>query len=202
MLPGGFAFKLSSAGDLEWITPSDVIDGFLYSAVEIPDGSFLGLVDDCSGEFFLQRISAEGEILSTIGLDTEGVPCRGICTVNGTVWITSDISSGTVEWFRLDDEFCPDGSFSVEFQEEARIRYIHLDEYGLLAAGELSGDGFITCVGLEGGLLQLEVFDSGEYETFRGAFRREDGFGGYGTAEGPAGFSYLVVIQVWDSADQ
>jgi len=198
MIPEGYAFKLSSDGDLEWVTQTDAVGAYLLSAIELPDGSFLGLADDGSGEFLLQPISESGEILSGCRINTEGVSCRGIYYLNGAIWLSSAPGGATADAFRLDADFNIDRAVSAVFTEGFTVLYLDMDLNGFLAAGELSGDGSVALVGWDGLVLRQETFDAGGRELFSGALNSGYGIMGYGTSTYPAGFSFSVIAQHWD----
>ncbi|MBN2587063.1 MAG: hypothetical protein JXA64_05820 [Candidatus Fermentibacteraceae bacterium] len=199
MLPGGYAFKLSSEGALQWITPSDVIEGFLYTAVELPDGDFLCLTEEYSGTLTLQLISIDGAILDRIEVLSDGLlEADDIHLVNGSPWVSFSYGNGFMDAFRLDGEFAVDRAVSAVFPSGVQVRFLDMSEKGFLVAGNLEDDGFLAIACPDGRVIWQDTVDTGGDEVFDGAFFKDDGILAYGSVFDQYGMTSSVLVDFRD----
>ncbi len=202
MLPGGYAFKLSSEGELLWITPSDVIEGFLCNAVELPDGDFLCLAQEYSGILTLQKISEDGAILDRIEVRSDGLlEADDIHLVNGSPWVSCSYGESFMNIFRLDGEFAIDRAVSTTFPSGVQVRFLDISDKGLLVAGKLEDDGYLAIASPDGRVIWQDTVDTGGDEVFEGAFFKEDGILAYGSVFDQYGMTSSILIDFRDVPD-
>jgi hypothetical protein len=202
MLPGGYAFKLSAEGELLWMTPCDVIEGFLCNAVELPEGDFLCLLEEYSGTLTLQRISEDGAILDRIEVRSDGLlEADDIHMVNGSPWVSYGYGESFMNAFRLDGEFAIDRAVSSTFPSGVQVRFLDMSDKGFLVAGQLDDDGYLAIASPDGRVIWQDTVDTGGDEFLEGAFFKEHGILAYGTIFDQYGMTSSILIDFRDVPD-
>lgn len=159
MLPGGYAFKLDSSGELEWMTPEGLIDGFVLSAVELPDGGFLALADPCCGSFSLLPLSPEGVLGEPVEIDAGGGGPMGISLVDDGVRILLRPRGNSVTSLLYAEGQGVQDSTTAVLPEGHEVRCAEVTPAGLLTAGTSDGTAFIRLSDADGRLLSEEILD-------------------------------------------
>jgi hypothetical protein len=154
MLPGGYLFRIGTDGRLDWITPTDVFEEYVLSAVEMPDGSFLCLTDGYTGDLTLRRVSGTGEILPAEIIDTDVFEhARSIFRIGDEVWILS--AEGNVINGAKVDECCSlSRTFSILFPPEVTLRSLEPAGDSILVSGGFDGTGgYVAMIDVHGSIL-------------------------------------------------
>lgn len=201
MIPGGYAFKLDSEGEQVWITPQDVMEGYLTSPVELPGGDFLCIFQDYSGTLSIQRISSDGEIGELVEVRSDGfMEADGLHHVDGTLWISSMPGGGFISAFRLDHQLQTDRAISTVFPSGVAVRSVEMNERGMLVSGTCDQDGYLAIVGFDGSILWQDTVDAGGTETLDGAVFTSDGRAivSYGTIQDNYGQTLSAIVDVRD----
>lgn len=158
MLPGGFCFRLDGAGELQWLTPTDIMDGYCLSAVELPEGGFLTLIHDFSGCFLLQPVSTQGEVGEPVEVRSgSGSIPESIRFIDGDLWVTLRPQGCSVRSLRFDDMLEVVDTLAVELSEGHDIRCARLTDTGLITAGLREGEPFLCLSDMDGNL-EAETF--------------------------------------------
>lgn len=161
-IPGGFAFKLSSDGRREWMTPPESIAGFTLSAVETDSGDFLILVVyEYSNRTVLQRVSSDGLVSSPRAIAETTIQFE-MKYINGSLWVYSPAEGNTVQAFRLDENFTPIQTVEIPVPQEYEAGSADiLKDAFLVSGGTENGNALLAMYGFDGSLLWEKQYNTG-----------------------------------------
>ncbi len=183
-IPGGFAFKLSSDGRQEWMTPPESITGFALSAVETESGDFLILVaDEYSNSTVVQRVSSDGRV-SSFSTVAETIIQFEMKYINGSLWVYSPAEGNSVQAFRLDENFSPVQTVKIPFpQEYEAISADILEDGFLVSGGTEDGNALLAMYGFDGSLLWEKQYNTGGIDFLHSAAYLDKGILAFGRAQ-------------------
>ena len=200
-LPGGFAFKLSSDGRQEWLTPPEVIAGFALSAVETDSGDFLILVnDEYSNRTVLQHLSSDGVVPSTRTVTEITIQFSGkMKYINDSLWVYSPADGNTVQAFCLDEDFSSIQTIRIQLPPEYEARSADiLEDVFLVSGGTEDGNALIAMYGFDGSLLWEKQYNSGGIDFLYGATYLDEGILAFGSTQQVSGDSFIFWIMKAD----
>ncbi len=185
-IPGGFAFKLSSSGRQEWLTPPEAIIGFAFSAVETGNGDYLILaVDEYSNNTVIQQVSSDGLVSSPYNVAETMIQFRGkLKYINGSLWVYSPAECNTVQAFHLDEDFNPVQTIEIQFPQEFEAKSADILEDGFLVSGGTEdGNALIAMYGFDGSLLWKKQYNTGGMDFLHSATYLDEGILAFGRAQ-------------------
>lgn len=163
MTPGGFVFKLSSDGRLEWMTQPDDIEGFALSVLQTVEGDYLILVSyDYS--VAVQHITSEGLVSAPITITETGIPFgAGISCTDDSFWIFPGIESHVLYGERLYPDNGTQHEIFLQLPSNSETLLADILEDGLLLSGGTDdlNDALLLLYNFSGDLLWQRCYDTG-----------------------------------------
>lgn len=183
-IPGGFAFKLSSDGRQEWITPPESITGFALSAVETDNGDFLILVaEHYSNSTVVQRVSSDGRVSSSSTV-AETIIQFKMKYINGSLWLYSPAEGNTLQAFHLDEDFSSIQTTNLQLPQEYEARSADILEDGFLVSGGTEdGNALLAMYGFDGSLRWEKQYNTGGIDFLHSAEYLDEGILAFGHAQ-------------------
>ncbi|MCK4506442.1 MAG: hypothetical protein KAW14_12575, partial [Candidatus Aegiribacteria sp.] len=183
-IPDGFAFKLSSDGSQEWLTPPETMAGFALSAVETDSGDFLILVlDEYSNRTVVQQVSSNGQVSSPRTVAETTIQFK-MKYINGSLWVYSPIEDNSVQAFRLDEDFNPVQTIKIQLPQEYEARSADiLEDRFLVSGGTEDGKALIAMYGFDGSLLWEKQYNTGGMDFLYSATYLDEGILALGRAQ-------------------
>ncbi len=183
-IPDGFAFKLSSDGSQEWLTPPEAMAGFALSAVETDSGDFLILVlDEYSNSTVVQQVSSNGQVSSPRTVAETTIQFK-MKYINGSLWVYSPIEDNSVQAFRLDEDFNPVQTIKIQLPQEYEARSADiLEDRFLVSGGTEDGNALIAMYGFDGSLLWEKQYNTGGMDFLYSSTYLDEGILALGRAQ-------------------
>ncbi|MCK4807442.1 MAG: hypothetical protein KAT09_07335 [Candidatus Aegiribacteria sp.] len=171
-LLGGFVFKLSSDGRLEWMTQPDEIEGFALSVLQTVDGDYCVLV--CYNySVDVQHITSDGLVSAPITVTETEMPFRAtISCIDCSFWAFPAVESHVLYAKQLYPDYGTRNEISVQLPANSEVILADVLEGGLLLSGGIDDGGgdalFIRC-DLNGNILWQQYYDMGGIDFFYSA---------------------------------
>ena len=183
-IPDGFAFKLSSDGRREWLTPTEALAGFTLSAVETDSGDFLILVlDEYSNRTVVQKVSSNGHVSSPRTVAETTIQFK-MKYINGSLWVYSKLEGNTLQAFRLDEDFNPVQTIEIRFPQEYDAGSADiLEDRFLVSGGTEDGNALMAMYGFDGSLIWRKQYNTGEMDFLHSATYLDEGILALGSAQ-------------------
>jgi hypothetical protein len=167
MLPEGFVFKLASDGELEWMTTPGEISGYAFSAVELPEGDFIILVEECIGTVVFQRIRGDGIVYPPVTVSEDMDSFGGnIHLQSGSVWFTDFTEDSLFHAFSINCDLEISSLIDLQIKSELDINSVILTEDGLLIAGSLWTSAGLSMYDFYGQNVWIRTLETGRDEYF------------------------------------
>ncbi len=185
-IPDGFAFKLSSDGRQEWLTPPEAIAGFTSSAVETDSGDFLILsADEYSSCTVLQLVNSNGLVSPPVTVAEIMIQTAGnMKYIDNSIWIHSPGYGNTLHAFRLDEDFNPVQTVEIHLTQEYEAGSADiLEDRFLVSGGTEDGDALMAMYGFDGTLLWKKQYDTGGMDFLYSSTYLDEGILAFGSAQ-------------------
>ncbi|MBN2587628.1 MAG: hypothetical protein JXR55_10070 [Candidatus Fermentibacteraceae bacterium] len=167
MLPEGFVFKLASDGELEWMTAPGEISGYAFSAVELPEGDFIILVEECVGTVVFQRIRGDGIVFPPVTVSEDMDSFGGnIHLQSGSVWFTDFTEDSLFHALSINCDLEISSLIDLQIKSELDINSVILTEDGLLIAGSLWTSAGLSMYDFYGENVWSRTLETGRDEYF------------------------------------
>jgi len=171
-IPGGFVFKLSQDGMLEWMTQPDEIVGFTLSVMQNVDGDYAVLVnDEYSNSTVVQYINSHGHVSAPITVPETAIPFNlDINRINDSFLISSTIESNTLRIKMLDPDYGALHEAVIQLPPDTEEGLEDIIEEGfLLSGGTDDGDALMMLYDFNGDLIWQRYIDTGGIDFLYGA---------------------------------
>lgn len=169
MLPGGFVFKLSSDGRLEWMTQPEEIAGFALSVMQTVDGDYSVLsIDEYSGSTVVQHIDSSGLVSALVTVSDTTIPFGGrITRIDDSFWIVHAIENHVLYAERLYPDNGTRSEIIVQLPSDSEVKVADILEGRLLLSGWTDdlNDALLLQYNLNGDLLWQRCYDTGAEEN-------------------------------------
>ena len=175
-LLGGFVFKLSSDGRLEWMTQPDDIEGFALSVMQTVDGDYSVLVSNYNSTT-VQHITGDGLVSTPITVAENEIPFRArISCIEDSFWIFPAIEGHVLYGERLYPDSGTQNEISLQLPSDSEIILADIiEEDLLLSGGSDDGDALLMQYDLNGDLLWQQYFDTGGSDLLYSAYYSDHG---------------------------
>ena len=163
MFFGGFVFKLSSDGRLEWMTKPDEIEGFALSVLQTVEGDYFVLVGyDYS--VAVQRITSDGLVSAPITVSETGISFGArIGCIDDSFWLFPAIEGHVLYAKQLYPDCGEQNEIFLQLPTNSEIKLADILEEGLLLSGG-TDDGEVALMLLydfNGNLIWQRRYDTG-----------------------------------------
>ncbi len=167
---GGFVFKLSSDGRLEWMTQPEEIAGFALSVMQTVDDDYFVLVSDYSG-VVVHHITSHGLVSAPITVSETEIPFRArISCINDSFWIFPAIENHVLYASRLYPDYGTQHEIYMQLPRGSEAGLADTTEGGLLVSGGSDdGDALLMRYDFNGNLLWQRYYDTGGIDFLYGA---------------------------------
>jgi len=165
-LLGGFVFKLSSDGRLEWMTHPEEITGFALSAIQTVDGDYCILVSNYSSTT-VQHITGDGLVSAPITVAESEIPFRArISCIEDSFWIIPAIEDHVLYAERLYPDNGTRNEIFLQLPLDSEVELADIIEGGLLVSGATDdySDALLLLYDFNGDLLWQRCYDAGGEE--------------------------------------
>ena len=176
-LPGGFVFKLSSDGRLEWMTRPDDIEGFALSVMQSAGGDYIVLVSNCSSTT-VQHITGDGLVSTPITVAENEIPFRArISCIEDSFWIFPAIEGHVLYGERLYPDNGTQNDIFLQLPSDSEVELADILEGGLLVSGgtDDNSDALLLLYDFNGDLLWQQYFDTGGSDLLYSAYYSDHG---------------------------
>lgn len=191
MFPGGFVFKLSSDGRLEWMTHPEEIVGFATSIVQTVDGGYSVLViDEYSGSTVVQRIDGDGVVSAPITVSDTTIPFGDrIFCINDSFWVSTVSESDSMRINQLYPDNSTQNEIIVQLPSDGEVQLADISEGELLISGGTGdwSDALLLLYNFNGDLLWQQCYDTGAQDRLSGAVLSDHGILAYGHIQSISG---------------
>ncbi len=167
---GGFVFKLSSDGRLEWMTQPEEITGFALSVIQTVDGDYCVLVSNYNSTT-VQHITSDGLVSAPITVTETEMPFGAtIRCINDSFWIFPAIEGHVLYAEQLYPGNGTQNEVFLQLPSNSEIILADILEDGLLLSGGIGdGDALLTKYDLDGNLVWQRRYDTGGIDFLYGA---------------------------------
>lgn len=196
-IPGGFVFKLSAEGRLEWMTKPDEIVGFALSVMQTGDGDYYVLVnDEYSGSTVVQHIDSHGLVSSPITVAETTISFREkISCINGSFWGFPAIESYVLYAYQLYPDYGTQHEIFLQLPRDSEAGLADIVEEGLLVSGGINdGDALLMRYDFNGNLLWERYYDTGGVDFLYSADFSNQGILAIGQTQTDSGEEWIFWI--------
>ncbi len=196
-IPGGFVFKLSAEGRLEWMTKPDEIVGFALSVMQTGDGDYYVLVnDEYSGSTVVQHIDSHGLVSAPITVAETTISFREkISCINGSFWGFPAIESYVLYAYQLYPDYGTQHEIFLQLPRDSEAGLADIVEEGLLVSGGINdGDALLMRYDFNGNLLWERYYDTGGVDFLYSADFSNQGILAIGQTQTDSGEEWIFWI--------
>ncbi len=191
MLPGGFLFKLSPDGRLEWMTQPEEIVGYATSIMQTVDGGYSVLViDEYSGSTVVQRIDSDGVVSAPITVSDTTIPFGDrIFCINDSFWVSTVSESDSMRINQLYPDNGTQNEIIMQLPTDSQVQLVDILEGGLLVSGSTDdfNDALLLLYNLNGDLLWQRCYDTGAEDNLEKAVLSDFGILAMGNIDSISG---------------
>ncbi|MCK5117054.1 MAG: hypothetical protein KAR44_10670 [Candidatus Aegiribacteria sp.] len=162
-LLGGYVFKLSADGRLEWMTQPEDIEGFALSVLQTVDGDYCVLVSNYNS-IDVQHITSDGLVSAPITVADSEIPIRArISRINDSFWIFPAIEGHVLCGERLYPDNGMQNEIIVQLPSDCEVQLADILDGDLLISGGTDGldDALLLLYNFNGDLLWQRCYDTG-----------------------------------------
>ena len=169
-LLGGFVFKLSSDGRLEWMTQPEEITGFALSVMQTVDSDYSVLVG-YDNSIDVQHITSDGLVSAPVTVAENEIPFRAtIKCINNSFWIFPAVEGHVLYAEQLYPDNGTQNEIFLQLPTSSEAKLADILEGGLLLSGGIGdGDALLTQYDLDGNLVWKRRIDTGGRDFLYGA---------------------------------
>ena len=163
---GGFVFKLSPDGRLEWMTQPKEITGFALSVMQNAGGEYIVLVSNYNS-IDVQHITSDGLVGAPITVAESEIHFRTrISCIDDSFWIFPAIESHVLYAERLYPDDGTQNEIFVQLPSDSEVQLAYILEGSMLISGGTDdlNDALLLLYNLNGDLLWQRCYDTGAEE--------------------------------------
>ncbi len=202
MFFGGFVFKLSSDGRLEWMTQPDEIEGFALSVMQTVDGDYYVLVSNYD-RLVVRHISSDGLVSDTIIVSETEIPFGArIDCIDESFWIFPAVQSHVLYGERLYPDNGTQNEIFVQLPPNSELILADTVEDGLLLSGGTDDgeDALLLLYDFNGNLVWQRRIDTGGRDFLYSADFSNQGIIAIGQTRADPGDGQAFLILKTDSS--
>ena len=192
---GGFVFKLSQNGRLEWMTQPKEITGFALSVMQNAGGDYIVLVSNYNS-IDVQHITSDGLISAPITVAESEIPFRArISCIDDSFWIFPAIENHVLYAEQLYPDYGIQNEIYVQLPSNSEINHADVFEEGLLLSGSTDdSDALMMRCDLNGEVLWQRYYDTGGVDFLYSAVCSDHGILAIGQTKTDPGEEWLFWV--------